>query len=539
VIDDRGRLFGRWNLIDVAAIVLLLLVFPAGYGAYRLFRSPAPTISAISPTQVPEKQESTVHVSGEYFRTFLRAHIGAQDVKFAISTPTSADITVPADLPAGTYEVALYDEAQELFRKPAALTVVAKQAPPPPQGPTMVMQAVGAFVSLNDRQARMITKGADLRDRPDATADPAASILAVREPEPMMMRVKTGPDSAVRVPSVPPTLQIPAVVRLRCVVTGDQCKVGDSPMVERGTVSLSAPDAANPGAFVSTTFRVDELRPEGSPVTFPPPTEMQVQALGAFIALGDADARLIRRGATLALRAEGQRDVSVADVLAVKAPETGRQRVRISPQGSVIDTVSPGTVQVPALLRVRCVLSGEECRLGDSVLQRKAVVRLVLAVQTRGARPGLPPVWYEERDVAFRIDELRSATADPVFPSANAPQPIIRVQFVVRPEIATMLAVGDVDPSGPASLTSVTVQTQPVTVMATIPGRGGSAQVQQTGRAVEATVGVAAVSTPEGWEYGGKPLRAGEAFEFSTKTYTISGSIVQVRPPEQRRADSR
>ena len=34
VMDSRGRLFGRVNIIDFAALVLLLVILPLAYGAY-------------------------------------------------------------------------------------------------------------------------------------------------------------------------------------------------------------------------------------------------------------------------------------------------------------------------------------------------------------------------------------------------------------------------------------------------------------------------------------------------------------------------
>ena len=56
VIDERGRVFGRLNLVDAAIVVLVLVLVPAAYGAYVLFKEPAPKLTpAWKPTPLPEK----------------------------------------------------------------------------------------------------------------------------------------------------------------------------------------------------------------------------------------------------------------------------------------------------------------------------------------------------------------------------------------------------------------------------------------------------------------------------------------------------
>ena len=44
IIDERGRLFGRLNLVDAAVGALLLALMPAAYGAYLLFKEPVPKL---------------------------------------------------------------------------------------------------------------------------------------------------------------------------------------------------------------------------------------------------------------------------------------------------------------------------------------------------------------------------------------------------------------------------------------------------------------------------------------------------------------
>ena len=127
LIDERGRVFGKMNLIDALAVVLLLLSIPLAYGAFLLFRVPAPKIISVQPARILEHQTATLQITGEDLRPFLRARVGVtESAGFLVQSPTLAEIKVPA-LPEGTYDVALFDQAQELVRKPGALTVL----PPP------------------------------------------------------------------------------------------------------------------------------------------------------------------------------------------------------------------------------------------------------------------------------------------------------------------------------------------------------------------------------------------------------------------------
>ena len=49
VLDDRGRLAGRVNVVDAVAAIILLVLIPVAYGAFLLFRTPAPTLASVEP----------------------------------------------------------------------------------------------------------------------------------------------------------------------------------------------------------------------------------------------------------------------------------------------------------------------------------------------------------------------------------------------------------------------------------------------------------------------------------------------------------
>jgi hypothetical protein len=140
VIDERGRLFGKVNIIDAAVGLVVLLLIPLAYGTYRLFRVPTPTIAALellaSPgggttggtpgehIQIPFGATKGLHVrlTGEHLRPSLRAYVGVQEASYLFESPTGAEIALP-NLAAGSYDVVLYDEVREIFRGRAALTV--------------------------------------------------------------------------------------------------------------------------------------------------------------------------------------------------------------------------------------------------------------------------------------------------------------------------------------------------------------------------------------------------------------------------------
>ena len=49
LLDDRGRVAGRVNLVDAVAAIVILVLIPVAYGAYLLFRTPPPKMLSVSP----------------------------------------------------------------------------------------------------------------------------------------------------------------------------------------------------------------------------------------------------------------------------------------------------------------------------------------------------------------------------------------------------------------------------------------------------------------------------------------------------------
>lgn len=510
LVDERGRLFGKVNLIDAGAVFLVLILVPLGYGAYALFRAPLPTITALRPTTMVAGKDLRVEVEGTNLRPFMRATIGPLGAKaFLIQSPLHAEVKLP-ELAPGTYDFALYDESQELVRRVGALTVTAPAIPPVPPAPSFLVQARGLFTGLTASEARALKVGLTF------SADggtPLALVLALQPPEPAVQRIRMGPDTVIANP-IPAKLQVPAILDVRCAPAPDGCHVGGAIADRNATLLL-------PQRGTTTGFQVEEVRPAGSPVIFPPPPlpplpDAIVRLFGTFTALDEAQARALRVGTRFP--ASGS---MFAEVLSLQRAEPASQPVRVGP-GTVVTPLA-GRTQFNGVIRVRCTPVNEGCKVGDTVLARNATLSL----------PGGRGYFR------FLIREV-GPTTDPI-PGQ------VRVRFVTRPEVRNLIKVGDVDVSSladghesSASLIALgATQTLDTQVNITIdpepdPNRRQSYHsVPQQLVEFEATMSVPLDEGRLGWQYQGELIKVGSPFSFDTPLYTIRGWVLQVTPSDR------
>lgn len=141
LIDDRGRLLGRFNLLDVTVVLAVLVLVPMGYAAFRVFRTPSPVITAVTPSALAIDSPRRIRLTGEHFRPYLGAFVAktdepysvvnrlpnTQQATFLIETPTLVELALPPVGP-GTYDIHLYDEAQEVAKRTAAFTIAQPRA---------------------------------------------------------------------------------------------------------------------------------------------------------------------------------------------------------------------------------------------------------------------------------------------------------------------------------------------------------------------------------------------------------------------------
>ena len=123
LIDERGRIGGRVNVVDAAAAVVVLLLIPLALGAYLLFRTPTPTLTKVVPAALLEGPDQRLEIDGKNFRPFMRVSFDTIPAKsFLLGSTKYALVDVP-DLKPGAYDVVLYDYMREVARLPKALTV--------------------------------------------------------------------------------------------------------------------------------------------------------------------------------------------------------------------------------------------------------------------------------------------------------------------------------------------------------------------------------------------------------------------------------
>jgi uncharacterized protein DUF4330/IPT/TIG domain-containing protein len=342
LIDDHGRLFGRLNLIDALVGLFVLVLVPVGYGALLLFRTPPPTITAITPAQVPEKQPATVAIVGTDLRAFLKARIGQYAAGFLVQSPTRAEIKIPDGIPAGTYDLVLADEAQELVRKPGAISVVAPAAP----STTTQVQLAGEFIGLSAAIAPRLQAAAT----PAGEGQAGVEVLAIRSPQPGTRTITVGTDQIV-VALGAGEMRVPAIVRVGCVIADNRCTVAGTAIAPDAVLTLTVPIAAGAAASPQPlAFRVTSVRASNAPASFAAASirvrfvarpevaqalkagDLDVAAAGAI-----ADAELARLTAI-----DGDRQSVTATASVIVAPGQSYQ----VPQQAVAFT---GTVRVPVV----------------------------------------------------------------------------------------------------------------------------------------------------------------------------------------------
>ena len=229
LVDERGRVGGRVNLIDAFVAVVILVLIPVAYGAYLLFRTPPAKLKSVSPARLFEAHNQRVEIEGTNLRPFMRVSFNRIQAKaFFIGSTTYAFVDVQ-DLKPGTYDVVLFDYAQEVDRLPKALTVV-------PMVTDVEVEVVGAFKSPPEGLGTRLKPG----DKFPPDANPVAEVVAVGAAVPGDLRLRIG-DDTVRVPVG--RSDVPATLRMRCYTARQpdgtvRCMIPGS-----GEATVLAPDA--------------------------------------------------------------------------------------------------------------------------------------------------------------------------------------------------------------------------------------------------------------------------------------------------------
>lgn len=240
IVDDKGRLFGRINLVDAVLAIVLLGLVPLAYGAYVLFRAPDPRLLAVEPATLIAGPNLRVTVRGEHLRPYMRVSFGNTQGNSFIFRNVSEAIVDLNDMPPGVYDVVLYDYAQERSRLTRALTI----APVPL--PASYVMVIGSFGNLTADRALGLKAGMNVGGVGD--------IVTIGRALPETTRVYAGP--VLEIP-VDKAVRVPAALRVNCAVRASQgtphCVVGDVILQPTAIMSLTTPIGVVP-------FQIDQIR---------------------------------------------------------------------------------------------------------------------------------------------------------------------------------------------------------------------------------------------------------------------------------------
>ena len=291
-VDNRGRLFGRINLVDAFIVGFLVVLIPVAYGTYLLFRPAKPRIDSVS-ISILTKEEyriasgavltAKLKVRGTNLNPLLRASIGnSPALGFVFENPNSADVLVGQVGP-DDHDLILYDGIQEVARAAGAFRI-----PPTQPGLTWFIRGVGRLTNLAPNVAEGLKVG-----------------FAFPEKAPELEIIALGPiqqgRSSVRFATskfdapVEGVVEREAVLKIRCdsTIAENPCAVG-----ARSTSADRVPLTFN-GPTASFTFIVREVLP----ATSGQQARIQVRLSGgphlASLKVGDRDVFLDERAAVV------------------------------------------------------------------------------------------------------------------------------------------------------------------------------------------------------------------------------------------------
>lgn len=281
LVDDQGRILGRFNLLDLALAIVFIGLIPLGYGAYALFKVPLPKLTSIEPATLQLDREMRIVVHGENLRPYMRISIADNQTRgFLFRDITSAEVAF-SDIPPGVYDVVLYDFAQERARLPKALTITQ------PALPITEVFAAGFLTGVSERLMPLLKPGFSFQG--------LAQIVEAGAPGPDLARIVSG-DRTVEIP-VEKTVKIPMLLRIPCTVQANAMGTGECHAASTNGPGVFLGPSLGPGIYLSLPmldvrlpFLINQVRPPTPPtmievrVRVPPPEDA-----GRLAKVGDAD----------------------------------------------------------------------------------------------------------------------------------------------------------------------------------------------------------------------------------------------------------
>jgi hypothetical protein len=335
LVDDRGRLFGRWNVVDALIGVTLLGLIPLLYAGYVLFRPQAASLVAIEPARIQAPGNADVMIHGTNLRPYMRVSFdGYQGRSFMFENTTRALVHV-SELPPGVYDVILYDNAQERARIAKGFEVAAA---PRPQ---TEVDVIGSFTAITEPMTSAIKPGLRIAGLGEVTH--------VGKPRPSATRTQVGSSELIHVTSKS-AVNLPAVIQASCTLvqrgSAVACMALETGLMRDVVMTLPLPGG-------NALFQIDQVRAAGA---------TSILEVHARLTAERLIVQRVRRGDIDVERAN--EFAGGAEIISVSPVERASSSVIVSaqvqPQGST-PTITAGdiaTVQVVMRLPVQQAAEG-------------------------------------------------------------------------------------------------------------------------------------------------------------------------------------
>jgi hypothetical protein len=311
IIDDRGRLFGRLNIVDATIVAFAIVLVPLAYGTYLLFRPAQPRIDSVAPSDITVAERrigngsaltAKFKIRGSGFTPLLRAKIGSADaLGLVFESPNSADVLV-GPVPPGKHDLILVDGVQEVARANGAIEILASSGTP--------LRASGWLFDMEKTAAAAVKAGETI----PASAPSSFQIVAVGPERPGRARTRFGGGVAEGDPNG--LIDREAVLILKCDAPPlyDVCSIGGQMISGTDPVVVVLP-----GGY---RYELHEVLP----MTAPAAATVTVRFAGPAVSLvqpGDQDQLLDSRGAKVT--AVTGRDASSATVTLALGVDASRE----------------------------------------------------------------------------------------------------------------------------------------------------------------------------------------------------------------------
>lgn len=327
VIDNRGRLFGRLNIVDASALAFLIVLVPLAYGTYLLFRPAKPHIDSVAPSAITGAERrvgngsgltAKFKIQGSGLTPLLRARIGTYDaIGLVFESPASADVLV-GPVPPGKHDLILIDGVQEVARANGAIEIQVSTGTP--------VRVSGWLMSMDKSASAAVVAGKTL----PASTPSSFEVVAVGPERAARSRLRFG--GAIADGDTNGLVDREAVLILKCDSPAqyESCSVGGQVIAGASPIGVGLP-----GGYV---FELHEVLPMNAPVTATATIRLEGPA-AALVQAGDQDALLDSRSArVISIGGRGSDSTTVTVTLGVDESREGwRYRGRLIRPGGTLE----------------------------------------------------------------------------------------------------------------------------------------------------------------------------------------------------------